>query len=847
MSVALRIARRSVRRHLWRSLLIITLVALPVAGATVADGLVRSVTDRDIDVAKDIGTADAIVTVYDRRRFDIAAVLPPGARAVPVGATYYPGSMRLAVGDRIVRSRLDIVALGDPLTTHLARLTSGRLPKAPNETLVTGPLAERLDLLDGDGNLRRDAVVRVSDGPSVAVTGLAVKPFCLNCADVVARPDTLLKGFMLDGSPLPVGYLVDLPPGLDAAEVARTWPIGASKIATRDSYEEFTLPNDGLFSATNEPLLLFVGLGLVGIVVTAGSAFAVGARRQVRELGLVAVNGGTAGHVRRIVLAQGLVLGVLGAATGLLVGAAVTVLGLPLWERLTNQLIEDLRFGWAELAAAAAVGILASVVAAAVPAFGVARMRPADALAGRFRVAAPTAQLPLLGVLLVLAGLGGVIAAGLLARGRLAEHDELLRRYGYAWPADRTLPAYGSLAGAVVAVVGLLLVMPALVTAVGRLGDRLPSSGRLAVRDAVRHRHRTVAAGAAIMITVAGSLVAAFVFAAQSANEQKTLPDNTALATRDGVAMINVRANGAQQLAHVRANATRAVPEAMVRDVKLVSAYPDEPIVNAIQLYDATLAPGCRDNASNLGVGTPELIELSTGQKPDARVRSALAEGKVVVFDPCLVDEDGMVSLNINLPDTITMPAYVATPAPGTGDYTWDLPNAFVSLETVAAHGWAYYLSSVAVTYPEPADLDAVRTAVEDAGVDLYVGESTGGYATGLTFVMAGLAGLVAFLGAGVTVALSASEGRTDLATLAALGAPPRRRRMLAGAQALVVTGLGTLAGLVLGVCVSFAAVPIAWLPGFPVPWQQLLVTTLAVPLLASAVAVLVTPSRLVP
>lgn len=843
MSTALRLARRSVRRHLWRSLLVIALIALPVAGATVADGLVRSVTDRDIDVARDVGNADAIVTLYDRKRFDIATVLPPGARAVPIGATYYPGSIRLAVGDRIVRSRLDIVALGDPLTTHLARLTSGRLPKTPNETLVTEPLAERLDLLDGDGNLRRDAVVRVSDGPSVAVTGLAVKPFCLNCADVLARPDTLLKGVMLDGSPLPVGYLIDLPPGLDAAEVARTWPTGKSKIATRDSYQELTLPGDGLFSATNEPILLFSGLGLVAIVVTAGAAFAVGARRQVRELGLVAVNGGTAKHVRRIVLAQGLVLGVLGAATGLLVGAAVTVLGLPLWERVTNQLIEDLRFGWAELAAAAAVGILASVVAAAVPAFGVARMRPADALAGRFRVAAPTAQLPILGVLLVLAGLGGLIAAGMLARGRLAEHDESLRQYGYAWPADRTLPAYGSLAGAVMAVVGLLLVMPALVTAVGRLGDRLPSAGRLAVRDAVRHRHRTVAAGAAIMITVAGSLVAAFVFAAQAANEPKTLPDDTALAMLDGVAMTHATANGSQQLTHVRANATHAVPGAVTRDVRLVSAYPDEPIVNAIQLYDPTSAPGCRNNVSNLGVGTPELIELSTGRKPDARVRAALADGKIVVFDPCLVNEDGTASLNSN----VTMPAYLATPAPGTGDYTWDLPDAFVSPETVAAQGWADYLSSVAVTYPAPADLDAVRTAVEDAGVDLYAGESVGGYATGLTLVMAGLAGLVAFLGAGVTVALSASEGRTDLATLAALGAPPRRRRLLAGAQALVVTGLGTLAGLVLGVCLSFAAVPIAWLPGFPVPWQQLLVTTLAVPLLASAVAVLVTPSRLVP
>lgn len=94
-------------------------------------------------------------------------------------------------------------------------------------------------------------------------------------------------------------------------------------------------------------------------------------------------------------------------------------------------------------------------------------------------------------------------------------------------------------------------------------------------------------------------------------------------------------------------------------------------------------------------------------------------------------------------------------------------------------------------------------------------------------------------------MALSAADGRTDLATLAALGAPPRRRRTLAGTHALVVTALGTLAGLALGVCTGYAAVPVAGLPVHSVPWQHLWLTTLAVPLLAAAVAALATPSRL--
>lgn len=840
---ALRIARRSVRQHLGRSLLIIALLALPVAGATLADGLVRSVTDLDVDVNRTMGTADAIALPNGRRAFDVEALLPPGSRAVPMSSTEVTGSLRLTVGDRIVRSRLDLVVLGDPLTAHQARLASGRLPGSPAETLVTEPLAERLGLLDGDGDLRPGTTVLASGGTTATVTGLAVKPYCLSCADVVAMPDSVLKKAMLDGPGIPSGYLIDLPAGVDPAEVARNWRSDESHVSIPAFFEERTPFSRFLSDGTGAPLMIFAGLGLLAIVITAGAAFAVGARTQVHELGLVAVNGGTAGHVRRIVLAQGLVLGVLGAATGLLVGAAATVLGLPLWERLANQLIEDLRFGWVELVIVAAVGVLASVVAATVPAFFVARMRPIDALTGRFRVP-PAARRPLLGTLLTLAGLATVIAAGVVGRGQITEYDELTAQFGYTPLLGRTLPAVGAFAGFVVAVVGLVLVMPALLTAAGRLGDRLPSSGRLAIRDAVRHRHRTVAAGAAIMITVAGSIVAAFVFTAQSV--PRTLPANTALVLLDDVAMSNQAANGAQQLEHAKTDTTRSVFGAEARDVTLVGAGPS-PDSAAITVESGSSLPRCYRTAGTLGAGTPATIELSMGRKPDARVLSALADGKVVVFDECLVNKDGMVSLYGFESGPTFVPAYLAAAAPGSEDYIWHLPTGFISPEAAAAHGWKLYTDSVAITYLSPADLDIIRGVVEDAGLDLYVGVSTNDTVTGLYLALAALAGLVALLGAGATVALSATDGRADLATLAALGAPPRRRRRLAGAQALVVTSLGTLGGLVLGACAGFAAVPLAGLRELSVPWEHLLLTTLAVPLLAAVLAVLVTPSRLVP
>ena len=136
---------------------------------------------------------------------------------------------------------------------------------------------------------------------------------------------------------------------------------------------------------------VIVGLGLLEVVLLAGTAFAVGARRQTRALGLVAATGGSARDVRRIVLAQGLVLGALGAAGGVAVGALLAVAGRPLWESFEGAELAGWRFGPWEVAGAALVGLLSGLAAAIVPALGAGRMRTVDALAGRFRTHGPRA------------------------------------------------------------------------------------------------------------------------------------------------------------------------------------------------------------------------------------------------------------------------------------------------------------------------------------------------------------------------------------------------------------------------------------------------------------------------
>jgi putative ABC transport system permease protein len=114
-----------------------------------------------------------------------------------------------------------------------------------------------------------------------------------------------------------------------------------------------------------------------------------------------------------------------------------------------------------------------------------------------------------------------------------------------------------------------------------------------------------------------------------------------------------------------------------------------------------------------------------------------------------------------------------------------------------------------------------------------------------ILLVVALIAGLVTLLGVAISVALSAAEGRADLATLAAVGAPPRRRRALVAMQALFVGGLGGLLGTALGTFVAFTARATTGSPDFVVPWWNLAAAGVGAPLVAALVAAACTRGRL--
>ncbi|MFI2708455.1 FtsX-like permease family protein, partial [Nocardioides sp. CER28] len=279
------------------------------------------------------------------------------------------------------------------------------------------------------------------------------------------------------------GWLVDGPP-LTWSQVQRLNDLGVlvtdRHIASHpDDYPDSMDDGSG-DSTTLQVAALIVVMALIEVVLLAGPAFAVGARKQQRSLALLVASGGTPAQARRVILAGGLLLGVAAAVIGVAGGIGAAWLLQPVVQRFNASWLGPFDVPWPHLVAVAAFGLASAVIACVVPAWIASRQNVVAVLAGRRGDAKPTRAFPVLGV--VLFGIGVLMAiAGASGRGDLM----------VAWSA-------------VVCVLGMVLLVPVVVSWVARAAGRFPLPVRFAARDAVRHRTRTTPAVAAVAATVAG-------------------------------------------------------------------------------------------------------------------------------------------------------------------------------------------------------------------------------------------------------------------------------------------------------------------------------------------------------
>jgi putative ABC transport system permease protein len=141
-------------------------------------------------------------------------------------------------------------------------------------------------------------------------------------------------------------FFVDVPGGLDWPAVQELNAQGLV-VVSREVVENPPAPSEymppewgwsdsGLSPEQFAVLALVVAALVLEVVLLAGPAFAVGLRRQRRDLALQAANGATSADLRRAVLASGLLLGASAAVAGAVLGIALVPVAVPLLENWTT-------------------------------------------------------------------------------------------------------------------------------------------------------------------------------------------------------------------------------------------------------------------------------------------------------------------------------------------------------------------------------------------------------------------------------------------------------------------------------------------------------------------------------
>lgn len=913
--IALRLARRDAWRAKGRSLLVLLLIAVPVAavvGVDVysrADAALRSDTGRALGALGSVADAQLVPVGAGPARQGLlgspmngsegpnadaaamTAALAPGSRVVPLGGL---SSSILLVGDWGIVGSIAVQDVGDPLVAGTWRVRDGRLPATAGEIALTPAAARRAHAGVGSTVVWQAA----GSGPEGEKRPFTVVGLADATDQIIGSDGVVVRGALpVQAESADQLFLASVPGGLDWAGVRRLNAIGviATSRAVVESPPSFCATNvlcldagpvvaaeplEGQVqtsSAEAAQLAAQVGVGLVVVVLQiallAGPAFAVQLRRRQRELGLLGASGGDAATMRRSVLASGVVLGVAGATLGVAVGwALVAALGAAYRIPLVGGFLAGLLGGAVDLpggvpalppevVAIAAVGVLAAVVASVVPAVVAGRGDVVDSLRGRRALPPVRRGVPLIGV-----GLG-VLGVALVAYG-VARFDPVVIGIGL-----------------VVGELGLLVLMPALVSWLSRPAGRLPLAPRLAVRDAGRHRMRTTAAAVAV-----AAAAAAATGASALAMTTELERGGTGLAYPAGSRLViitgEVDAKGVpdpssvSQIPRTLAAVDRAMPGSAVAVLTdLVPAGATSGGIDCQPPADpvpAAPGEGCTPRRTQSG-GTfsssttvllrdPATVATLLGPLgPADEARAALERGDVLALGYNAVDQKGLVTLLLTSYDddgtsstlhTVDLPALAVT--------TGAAPAQFVVGPAALAagrplHGLVEQGASLAVVQPAQPDtgdgpnavdrlaLQFARDGLGNLGyVDPTLGEGETAFVLGIA---TGVTALVALLVGLMVTALALVDGRGDSRTLASVGGAPGLRRRIAASSAGFVTVLGCVAGVVSGLVAAWVLSPLFQRGAdnghlFVVPWAEMAALVLVVPLLTAATAFLTTRGR---
>jgi len=907
--VALRMARRDLRRHKGRSVLVFLMVAIPVGllAAAATLGATEQSDGSDL-VTSRMGSGQALVQGPEPGRIfqapdpntggmgsggDDPATPIPGfaagngtaagnARAVGslVGGTAVPVAdteLRFVKGERRVRVKALVI---DPRIADVgakAHLLSGRWAAGAGEVVVT-PAGER-------SGLPRSGRVTLSAGGherDVTVVGTASA-----LSEWGGMPDLVVPSMPADaasGAWGPSGWIItgSGPVSWHKVQELNAYGLTVLSRAVLDNPPPASelppeLRHQNSFTQDTARMVAVIGGVMLFILTTllVGPAFAVSAARQRRTLALAATNGAETRQLRRTVLAQAVVLGVISAVGGVLLGIGLVRAGLWWWVRTRpSSSFAGLPFDvpWTAMAILVPCAVLSAIVAALLPSLRLGRLDVIGVMRGQSVSPRLNKVLPVLGVALATLGALFTISG---ARPGMAGGD------------------FRVAVGAIGLVLGVLLVIPALLVLFGRMAAPLPVAPRMATRDAARHRSRSTPTVAAILAGVT-ALTAFSIGLASDTKQQmaqyqpQVLPGEGVLHTGDAETRLAVGA------------ALKDLGSGVVQTPFLVVRGPEDPFGPPTapgteakpQPFVIALLPGCTlaesivqngpdahcvglgTHASNNGfIGVLPAAEIARRLHLDDAQRQVVERGGIAVAVPNLarlpgltmvegsfvLDQNSYQPTQVVEKDRSSLPV-VAVPSSARGSGAMpDQTGAFVTSETAERLGWPLQQQSVLLRAADGGAIDkATETRLDERLGDqggLYVERGFQRYDRGVMRVMFAIAAFLILVVTLISTALSMAEQQADMATFAAVGATRRTRRALAASQAMVVgfvgAVLGIAMGLVPGIAISYplTAASGSWDPAtgrelpsvhfLAIPWLPLVLVVIGVPLLAGLLSAL--------
>jgi putative ABC transport system permease protein len=710
-----------------------------------------------------------------------------------------------------------------PYTQVLLALDSGHYPSGPGQVALTSGLARLYGLRVGS-TWHVPAAAFPNPGAAEAGRAFAV-------TGIVEDPSNLLDEFALVAPgqlTSPNQVRIFLGESTDSVSAS-----AAGDVLPKSAVASSPAPEDSVLSPATIVLIVSV-LGLVFIGLVATAAFTVMAQRRQRALGMLSSLGATEADVRFVLIADGLLGGVVGA----IIGGAVA-LGGWLWyyphlETATAHRTDPFNLPWAAVIIGLLLAVATSVIAAVWPGRVVSKVPVVAALSGRIDPPQLVHRSLRPGLIFLAAGLFVLYFSGGAGAGQGA--------------------GFLVIAGMLSCEIASALLAPFLVDKLSRLAWRAPLASRLALRDLARYRSRSGAALAAVSFAVFIATIAIVIasisyddaldyLAPNMAANQLLLynPGNDPTQDQPGQFTPAAKLTATRQQADAIAAQLRA-PAPLELDLA-VSANVAQPGQPAQNVYGTILSLHDHEQGGLLWVATPALLKafgISPSQlNPAADVLTVRAllpsTGNLILVSGSYLSQlpntpcpAGMCIQNPVIQEVSKLPAGTAMPN------TVITEGAVKALhETIVGVGWLIQapsaLTAVQVNAARQAAVGLGAT-IESKSGQLSLGEISNGATIG---------GLLLALGVlAMTVGLIRSETVSDLRTLTAAGAGARTRRALTGVTACVIAFLGAALGVAGGSLAVFVWGHADLATTFAdVPWSDIGLLVIGMPLIGGTAA----------